>query len=246
MFEFLAISAAILSVIAAFLNILFTRRQKRKVQKAFSRVLQAYSSIMEQPAALSKIASNPNKLSAELVGILDNSVETIRLLTSKPIFASIKLISIPERGDVPVVRTFARDSRSMIKREVLSLEYPLDKNIAFSKLISNLHDKAYYMVNSLKSMEEGGYYNTSFTKWPLPYLSTLVVPIRIKEKDAFRLLGFICFDSTKEGVFNEEIANIAVSISNTIASWLRFSMVNDDSDYRSKQSKAQHDASADS
>lgn len=138
-----------------------------------------------------------------------------------------------EKKQVFYVKTWARDADSMLSQEIQTEGEPLHwvyENTDFTFLFETKSPAKdnYFFSNDLT--DEYGYNNTSFQlygkpefvnvlrikkvkKWPLPYRSTIVWPIRritdIKhdqEKDQFLAkqdaIGYLCIDSYARGVFN--------------------------------------------
>jgi hypothetical protein len=128
----------------------------------------------------------------------------------------------------PKVKTLCRDDHSEKRRKLADsksdVAHWIDQNTDFFVL----HQQAgtpredYFLSNHLPSYR--GYVNTSFQvygfanenlllskwlpmlfPWPLPYKSTVVLPIRCESFDAVRvpkLAGYLCVDSRSRGVFS--------------------------------------------
>lgn len=153
------------------------------------------------------------------------------------------------------VRTLCRDDHSYSKRDYDRKEpNKLSKNEAFTHIMNNL-DKPledYFMSNRLPLLVN--YSNTSFDiygkpaesilnpmrymHWPLPYKSTIVVPIipfknansNTMERNDF-VCGFLCVDSSSYGAFRlhhdvDLMNGIADGLYNTIIKLKELSDVN--------------------
>ncbi len=159
---------------------------------------------------------------------LCNSVSnTFRNIYGHHIGVCIKILT--DDGGRPKVHTYCRDERSAMTRLVRdndkAIEHWLCENTDFQfikdALKNNLSD-CYFFSNALPW--KSGYKNSRFgnwappgplllnllTKlfcWPLPYKSTIVVPLvplSIKDQNERALRGFLCIDSHRNFIFNEK------------------------------------------
>lgn len=172
--------------------------------------------------------------------LCDSLVEVFTLLTNSPCSACIKIFKASS-PNVLVFETLCRDksvSRERTLNDIRSKEqnisHALDKNTAFSKAFHS--NKRYFLSNRLPFLD--GYDNTSFNLygrpkglnpitrmryWPLPYKSAIVVPITPAKITSTNsdLIGFLCIDSPKMGVFRAEydvdiMVGVADGIYNTL------------------------------
>lgn len=126
--------------------------------------------------------------------------------------------------------TLARDRGSRQTR-INTLErgapspHAVENNTDFHQLFSKIDNmgSSFFACNDLKKLWcQNGYSNSSFliygeptfiplleykyiTRWPLPYKSTMVFPVRYDPKDKTKIprhCGFLCFDSPHKNAFN--------------------------------------------
>ena len=151
-------------------------------------------------------------------------------LTSTHCRTSIKLTYEIEEGIY--YYTYARDHgsdqkcRDLDQRRVKQHHDPLDRNVQFSRLFSsderswhffcnNLCARGDFRTTSIKAYEDGYEdriiphgFRRLFSKWPLPYRSTMACVIRqgqfdFDQKRGSEVLGFLTVDSESRGVFVE-------------------------------------------
>lgn len=183
---------------------------------------------------------------AEVVKSCTNLCECVAkafsIITSSDCSASIKMVTYREddAGNTRfAVETFARDriSGQKRKRRGVRVDHWIDRNSDFYQIFENIDTSHndYFFSNQLPSLHS--YLNTSFSyygdppddgglhgylarfiKWPLPYKSTIVVPLYDKNQND-SLVGFLCVDSPNLGAFRQQydvhlLAGIAEGIYN--------------------------------
>lgn len=147
-----------------------------------------------------------------------------------------------EEGE-PVFETLCRDlnvsshrlEMDKLTKGIKEIDHSISNNTAFHEALHS--PKKIFISNKLPLL--ANYQNTSARKelygefpenmlvrlwsWPLPYKSTIVVPILPTHKDheGEPFLGFLCIDSRSWGVFNEEydvevLKGVADGIYNTM------------------------------
>lgn len=185
-----------------------------------------------------------DSISTALVAVCDSTARALSLLSGSNCSVCIKMLFGQEDGGELRLRaiTRARD-RISGKRRTPEQEEPqhwLDLNSDFVQISSNMTNpnRRFYFCNRLPFLYN--YHNTSFEKygrpydgswifgnwirwwrWPLPYKSTLVVPIYdVTNKDS--LVGFLCADSPSMGAFRlkhnlDLVSGVADGIYNVLA-----------------------------
>jgi len=164
------------------------------------------------------------------------------LLTNTQCSACIKILKSSSKYRV-TFETLCRDKSIRRERRIadnkskeLRIAHTLQDNTAFSTAAHS--EKGFFLSNKLPLL--GGYKNTSFElydekpylglnpffrikHWPLPYKSTIVVPITPLKftKNKSDIIGFLCVDSPKLGVFRKEydvdiLHGVADGIYNTL------------------------------
>lgn len=227
MFEALAISAAIVSVIAAVINLVITWRRRKKYLAVIDELLKYYQAVTGHAQAKKGADYRLAELRSKLTELLDNCSSVLSDYSRAPIFASVKLFgsSDPDKQSL-ILYTVARDSVSVKERELLEAEYPIELNPPFMKIFDP-DEPSYFINNDIQSPQDGGYYNKQDIDWGGLYKSTLIVPIsgepdtpNTPDTPIRSVLGFLVFDSPKRSVFNKEMANTAISIGKVIGSML--------------------------
>lgn len=142
------------------------------------------------------------------------------LITGTPCSVSIKTLAKGSDPDAPhrlKAETFARDRRG--DRGTGTVENWIDKNSDFLHILEKIGSAKgkYFFSNNLPGRKN--YRNTSFAaygeppeirllrywRWPLPYKSTVVVPICPSGYgSSSTLLGFLCVDSPNLGAFKKD------------------------------------------
>lgn len=143
------------------------------------------------------------------------------VITGTKCNVSIKLLEKNENGNGRLkVIDFARNQDGSRNPKKNSVDHWIDANTDFASILDKIdHPKSsYFYCNTLPV--RSGYQNTSFAvyssseqesnpflsywRWPLPYKSTIVVPIcPCDEPSTDNLLGFLCVDSIKLGAFKK-------------------------------------------
>ncbi len=110
--------------------------------------------------------------------------------------------------------TICRSSNTQKKR-FENLEQPVKGNTDFDKIVSG---DDFFFAAKLDRMVSSGEYRNTTEKWLQWYKSTVVVPIRVLEKNCdenkkhYILLGFLCADSDSSGAFEEDRATLYADI----------------------------------
>ncbi|MDR3605324.1 MAG: hypothetical protein P4L38_11895 [Syntrophaceae bacterium] len=101
------------------------------------------------------------------------------------------------------------------KKRFENLEQPVKGNTDFDKIVSG---DDFFFAAKLDRMVSSGEYRNTTEKWLQWYKSTVVVPIRVLEKNwdenkkHYILLGFLCADSDSSGAFEEDRATLYADI----------------------------------
>lgn len=128
----------------------------------------------------------------------DNRIEDLGAMSSK------------ERARHLLVRTFARDTINPLGPERERADF-LSDNSDLRDLFQDRNRRVFFSNDLHQLYRKGGYRNShlpdeAFEKWPLPYKSSIVWPIRrvggtsALSQDA-DFLGFLCVDSPMTNVF---------------------------------------------
>lgn len=215
-----------LILLIVFLIIYTYIRESRRYHRYSESILHIYYAqerIKEYLTSLNENhQNNPEdlkKIYTDIINVLSNCFS---LLTSKTCHVSVKNINSDGK-----ITTFVRDSNSNTRYhshetdENKILHY-LNDNTDF-EFIKNQY-KRYFISNNLKkSWKYKQYKNSSFKiveepkikeyfglskiiNWNLPYISTLVVPIRyITSNRNYYYYGFLCIDTNSRNIFNKKI-----------------------------------------
>jgi hypothetical protein len=137
------------------------------------------------------------------------------IITATACHVTIKIV-VFENGR-PKVQTFCRSSKSRFCSGK-KVDHWIDKNTDFLEVFENIGKRSGYFFFSNRLPFLFDYQNTSFEihgkpsnnlfmrlwKWPLPYKSTIVVPICPENPTKDDLVGFLCVDSKAIGSFKKE------------------------------------------
>lgn len=172
--------------------------------------------------------NNRNDILQVAKAICNDLSNLMRLVTGRPCAACIKVVDAPvdEEGQVSTY-TFCRDSRSLPKRNYNEdKKHWISANTDFLEIFRHEGPPItrYFFENYLPSRQ--GYNNSRFESsgfrqetlsrwvrpffrsatWPLPYKSTIVVPIfpLVTDEDPPPVMGFLCVDSPARGVFRQQ------------------------------------------
>jgi hypothetical protein len=161
--------------------------------------------------------------------VVTNLAKAFSLTTATNCSVCIKLIEVDQslqrsEGLRPKVRTLCRNDDAEKRRreaDAASVDHWLDQNSDFYELHKNAGTllEHCFLANNLPSLR--GYNNSSFelygrpggtlllsrvlptaVPWPLPYKSTIVVPISIRTGNEYQLSGYLCVDSKSRGAFS--------------------------------------------
>lgn len=164
--------------------------------------------------------------------LCDNLSTAFSLINDRKIGVCIKVLTF--KGRRPMVTTLVRDRYSKSKNRKTgtadNIEHYIELNSDFQFIWDNIDsqnvEKSYYHEKHLPTCKD--YKNTRLNSnwkskttkwgildnfirrklWPLPYRSTLVVPIVplvANEQNQKAIRGFLCLDSTSEGQFNPSV-----------------------------------------
>lgn len=140
-------------------------------------------------------------------------------ITSKPCHVSIKYLSQLNEDGPLFIATLARSTpdRQYDNNNVI---HWVDSNTDFREIFVNIgnDEGKYFFCNNLPNYigyqnssflnysKNSGYYKFSRSKWPLPYRSTIVVPIypNLGGVEEDKLIGFLCVDSASKGAFQKD------------------------------------------
>jgi len=146
------------------------------------------------------------------------------VITGTKCSASIKLLEkdVDELGNIRAKAiTFARSNSPIRNPKDNNIKHWIDKNTDFLNIMEKIDEpRKYYFFNNNLPMKPR-YQNTSFDiydnpniernivmnyiKWPLPYKSTIVVPIcPCNEPNKNTLVGFLCLDSANLWAFKKK------------------------------------------
>lgn len=183
----------------------------------------------------------------KVVQCLDNVADIFRVTTSTHCRSCIKMMyPLEGNGDQIFVYTYARDGAASSRcldtdrRRIRENHDPLLENYRFAELFDPNRHKWYYFCNNLAKDSEfrttsvtayqpdtklkvgHGLFHSSFSRWPLPYRSTITCVIRQGQFDLLdnrqsEVIGFICVDSESRGVFEERWdVNLLFSIADAL------------------------------
>ena len=143
----------------------------------------------------------------KLCGKLAQAFSTV---TGTACCVTIKMVAIDAAGDEPKAIALCRSSDERSSSD--SVSHPISKNTAFMEIFEHICAPRgkYFFCNNLPLRYR--YENTSFQvygepdenplarywRWPLPYKSTIVVPIcpdNRADRGGGTLIGFLCVDS---------------------------------------------------
>lgn len=159
--------------------------------------------------------------------LCDKTAKAFTVITSTNCFATIKVYSQKTKVARLKTVTLCRDQHQTKRRKYSDskkIDHWIDENTDFSKIFNNIgaQEGEYFICNRIPFRSD--YRNTSFKsyrepyssdlpfigslirylRWPLPYKSTLVVPICpgiAEERIEDNLLGFLCVDSKSQNAF---------------------------------------------
>jgi hypothetical protein len=203
-------------------------------------------------AAMRNPNPTPETIMKSVGKLCDSLATAFSVVTGTPCAIAVKLLSSKAGGDPGVrirVVTMCRNSESEAQRDYPGDYHWLQDNTAFVSILENLSSARgrFFFSNRLPWYD--GYRNTSFQavggapqvanipvwrewmrywKWKLPYKSTVVAPICPginTERKVDNLIGFLCVDSPRMGVFRERfdtevMGGVADGIFNAVARYV--------------------------
>jgi len=172
-------------------------------------------------------ATDKDKLNA-LTMVCSNLASGMSIVTNTVCSVCIKYLAINTQGEI-TLNTLVRDNGNLTSRQSpdkLNHTHLLAENSDFENIYKNQQTTGIFISNKLPFINN--YKNSSFQtygepvtiksgykyplsllfryiRWPLPYCSTICVPIIPAKYDANldnELIGFLCVDSAKLGVFD--------------------------------------------
>ena len=178
---------------------------------------------------LSSCLSNSKSINREetkkkLCSALTSVATAFSMVTSVTCRASIKVIGVPEGLSDPrdyYLQTLARDGMSTESRRDVDknegYRHKIQDNTDFDLIFrghidcffcNDLSESGNYLNSRLEELKAAGAQNGK--NWPLPYIATIVCPIRFIPEGAeksdmgkVRLYGFLTVDAPSRKVFNE-------------------------------------------
>lgn len=161
-------------------------------------------------------SANKDRLRVYCEDLLTSLATALSMVTGVRCRTAIKLIRSPLGEGASYVTTLARDGVSpkgvRPKDEDEAKRHTIDENTDFDFLIKTGENR--FFCNNLEDYPN--YRNSSIenrvnSKWPLPYVATIVWPIRCRveqnscDRQVFvdELVGFLCVDSASRKVFDD-------------------------------------------
>jgi hypothetical protein len=158
-----------------------------------------------------------DKFMPAFTSLCEKLAHVFSMITATACRVTIKTVVFDEPSGRPEVKTFCRSNKSNFTSD--KSRHWIDKNTDFSDIFEKIGDirGGFFMSNRLPFLFD--YQNTSFEicgkpssnpllrlwKWPLPYKSTIVVPICPETNPTTEnLVGFLCVDSKAIGAFKKE------------------------------------------
>jgi hypothetical protein len=216
--------------LSLFLLFLRSSIRNNRYKKAYGEINKAFAIINELFENESKMKDLPSCIKS-FEFFCTHVSDTFQLITNRSCFSCIKLFEQDDKLDVCTM-TFCRDSRSMVNDKRVNPEdeeinHYLRENTDFRHIFENIDKEGdeykYFISNSLPFLDF--YVNTRidttkyppkckipflkeiirFFMWPLPYKSTITVPITLfsnKKINEGKIAGYLCVDSPRMWVFN--------------------------------------------
>lgn len=229
-FVFLSITAVVLFLAVIVQEYRYSR--KARYAEAVSYLNQAFGEIHDLTLVLNEITST-DQIIVRCKRIMNHLAAAFSLISATKCSVCIKVMEGDPSKQVgsqirPKVVTLCRDDTSPERTVDVSrgVEHWIDQNTDFEDLLQRAGTPQYhFFANNLPGIR--GYKNSSFTvygnphdvndstpsffsgvirneRWPLPYKSTIVVPIapRLDQQcHDYRLAGYLCVDSRPKGAF---------------------------------------------
>jgi hypothetical protein len=186
----------------------FGRRVRQSL--AFPTFAQAIGSVAHATYAL-RSGGSPDAFVGTLEKALDRLADAYGNASGVPCRATVQMTYPPDephrRGDLGV-RTVARSGGDNGRRRGVDW---VNDNTDFRHVLDG--HGTYFFCNDLMAALSRGYRNSHFTEddirtGRLPYLATVVWPVRAHPPDAAReweLIGFVCVDACHAGTFDEAV-----------------------------------------
>lgn len=211
-----------LLVIFAILTVVFWRENiiKRRYVEGSEYLKKLHQDIISLQSRIKSL--DEEKFSLPLHQICHNISKIFSNLRDKQIFACIKYINVNSHGEY-YVQSLCRDADSFERNNLVPIKSDKDyihKNSDFSLIINDIADNVsreniFFFSNNLPN--EYGYQNSHLNErklrswfdryrcWPLPYKSTIIVPILSASKQTkdSTLYAFLCIDCKHLGAFDK-------------------------------------------
>lgn len=232
------LSVVVFALLALSVYLGFRYARKARYAEALENACAGARTLSEQ---LSEGRKDLNDSLAELV---EEVAESFTLITGTRVSACIKVCRGPEEN--PTVETLCRDRKSHRRygdprageSRGGKVVHHVRSNTDFEYLLRHVNtpEGNYYLCNDLPT--EPYYQNTSLSvidrepdrtkmpvvsyffrqyRWPLPYKSTLVVPIKGVSNGKMVIEGFLCVDSASRGVFDRRHDAVALQAAAEVA-----------------------------
>lgn len=211
-----------LSVIFAILTIFFWRAYS--IRRRYAEGIEDLRKIHQEIILLQSRTKNlePDKFLLSIHQICHKISKIFTRLRGKQISACIKYINVSNDGEY-YVQSLCRDADSFDRNDIEPIESDKDyiqDNSDFSSIIKDItknlsREQIFFFSNNLPY--EYGYLNSHLNEnklkrrvfrhyhWPLPYKSTIIVPILSVSKQTIdgTLYAFICIDCAKTNGFDK-------------------------------------------
>ncbi len=216
MFEIIALVAAAASAMAAVSSVFSVFRRKSEVSDAYRNLFFVTSKIGEDDFFIEAYSGSVKSVASHLSRILTEAVDSMEVISSTPISASIKAFSGASESNKFILKTIARDADSMSDREILKYDYPLEDNRPYRAIM--YQGSQLYVDGEVGTMAEGGFVNDQNWEWRDGYRSIMVVPLCLPAGGAEgkRYYGFLSFDSKKENAFSEDLVEVGKALGKAV------------------------------
>lgn len=197
-------------------------------ESRYARVLENVNKAFTTVHYLDMVNESVAKINNEMMVFCSNCAFAFSFITGSKCAVAVKIITMIENDGTKdfATQTLFRDGESNAKRKQTNdgTVHWISQNTDFSVIMEHFRDPArrHFLSNRLPFIDF--YQNTSFKDygnpqtsdvrffnklvrnrtWPLPYKSTLVVPIcPMNSKLKTDIIGFLCVDSSDRGVFKK-------------------------------------------
>jgi len=209
-------------------------------ERRYAQTIEVVSEGFGEIHKLHRQASDIRNTIAACERLCNSTAEAFSLITGTKCNTSIKILTedVDEAGNTKLKAiTFARNRDRGRNPKPNPVRHWVDRNTDFMTILEKIDTPKGELFFSNLLVFRFGYQNTSFMvygeppdnnwvlrywRWPLPYKSTIVVPIcPCAEPASSNLVGFFCVDSSNVGAFKKDfdvplIQGIADGVFNTI------------------------------